>query len=264
MANLSLRYLSELKPGQCHARNLGLKEGRGEVFLFTDDDVRVPIDWISRMCEPILRGECDASVGGIVPGPGRSVEKVFLPPAVFDPFATDMNPILIGANMAFHRKVLAVVGRFDTNLGPGAMGMGDDTLFSLSIERAGFRISALKDAQVEHWFDVERCGEEDQRKTARQLARAKAYMDFHFHRRNSSSTWISVLKSRFWLSRLQLKRNCFGNGRYPLTGWELHQIAEVAYRSEYLKQQVRSRTEGVGSARISALSRSENATSQAL
>lgn len=246
--SLTVRRVTEPVGGKSRALNAGISVAKGEVILFTDDDVRLPADWISRMREPILRGDCDAAVGGIAAGPHRDVKRMFLTPALFDPLAADTPPILIGANMAIHRRVVDKVGLFDVELGPGAIGMGEDTHYSHRVEKAGFRIRAIPDAQAEHWFDVDRCGAGEQRKTARQLARAGAYIDYHLHEKASLNAWMTVLKSWSWLARLRVKRACLGGGRYPLTGWELHQEGEVAYGFEYLNQQLRSRPQVIDAA----------------
>ena len=56
LTKLDLRYVFEPKPGQSQARNCGLRESTGEIILFTDDDIQVPVDWIAGMCRPILQG----------------------------------------------------------------------------------------------------------------------------------------------------------------------------------------------------------------
>ena len=233
---LHVRVLTEPACGKSRALNAGLAAAHGQVLLFTDDDVRVPADWIARMSVPLLSGACDAAVGGIAPGPGRETGGMFLTPALFDPLTSSEPLILIGANMAIHRRVIETVGGFDPELGPGAIGMGEDTHLSHRIEQAGFRLAAIPDATVEHYFDLHRCDDESQRKASRQLARAKAYMDAHFHRRKAATSWLGALKSWLWLARRRARRVCFGPERCPLTGWELHQEAEVAYFLKSLQQ----------------------------
>jgi glycosyltransferase involved in cell wall biosynthesis len=62
---MDVRRIREEKTGLSNARNRGLQEARGEVLLFTDDDVRVPSGWIEGMVTPILRDEADAVAGGV-------------------------------------------------------------------------------------------------------------------------------------------------------------------------------------------------------
>jgi glycosyltransferase involved in cell wall biosynthesis len=62
-----LRVLRVDNGGQGLARNGGVKETRGEFLLFTDDDVTVPRDWISRMLAAHEAHGCDALCGGFDP-----------------------------------------------------------------------------------------------------------------------------------------------------------------------------------------------------
>ena len=119
------RYLYEPRPGVSYARNAGLAAARGEVLLWTDDDVRPGRTWIEAMCRPILDGRADA-VAGRVKLPDY-LERPWLRPwhrvclAVDAPTTGDFD--LTGANMAFARRVLEKVPAFDLELGPGALGL---------------------------------------------------------------------------------------------------------------------------------------------
>ena len=57
------RWLREPRSGKSRALNRGLREAKGEVLLFTDDDLRFPRQWIEPMMAPILAGEADAVAG---------------------------------------------------------------------------------------------------------------------------------------------------------------------------------------------------------
>ena len=60
-----LRYVVEPLPGQAHARNRGMAEARGDLLLWTDDDVRVPTSWIVEMTRPLRCGDADAVAGEV-------------------------------------------------------------------------------------------------------------------------------------------------------------------------------------------------------
>ena len=62
---IQVRYVHEPCRGKGYAYNRGMTEAQGEVFLFTDDDMRVPANWIAGMCEPVLSGQADAVAGGV-------------------------------------------------------------------------------------------------------------------------------------------------------------------------------------------------------
>jgi GT2 family glycosyltransferase len=91
--------------------------------------------------------------------------------------------VLVGASMAFHREVLKRVPAFDVELGPGALGLADDTLFSWQLEEAGYRIGQAEEATVRHHFDASRLSNASWMKAARDLGRSEAYLLHHwFHR----------------------------------------------------------------------------------
>ena len=56
LANMPLRSVAEARRGKGYAYNRGLMEARGEVILFTDDDVCPGQNWIEGMCRPIIQG----------------------------------------------------------------------------------------------------------------------------------------------------------------------------------------------------------------
>ena len=53
---IQVRYVHEPRRGRGYAYNRGMAEAQGEVLLFTDDDMRVPANWIAGMRKPILSG----------------------------------------------------------------------------------------------------------------------------------------------------------------------------------------------------------------
>jgi glycosyltransferase involved in cell wall biosynthesis len=61
LPNLPLRYISEPRRGKSNGLNTALAAARGEIILWTDDDVRAPKDWIAGMCQLIEKGEADVT-----------------------------------------------------------------------------------------------------------------------------------------------------------------------------------------------------------
>lgn len=160
LRNILLRYAYEPMPGLCHARNTGLVETCGNIILFTDDDIRVSPNWLEGMCRPIFEGKADAVQGGVKPAPHlerrwlTGMLRVWMA-AVEDPVRPPAG-LLVGANMAFHRRMIEVTGGFDLRLGPGAAGYYDDTIFGWTLKRAGKRILYRPEILVEHHFDPDR------------------------------------------------------------------------------------------------------------
>jgi glycosyltransferase involved in cell wall biosynthesis len=65
----NLRYVAEPQPGQTCARNTGLGKSTGDFIVFTDDDIRLPVDWIEKLTAPIVGGQADAVAGEITIAP---------------------------------------------------------------------------------------------------------------------------------------------------------------------------------------------------
>ena len=122
-----IRYLFEPRQGISYARNRGINNAKGELIVFTDDDVIVEKDWVSK----ILNAFSDPTVGGVG---GKIIprwEVASLPRwfskdlhqnlALIDygeePFILDRDRPFYGANMAFRKEVFQKIGSFRTDLG---------------------------------------------------------------------------------------------------------------------------------------------------
>lgn len=221
LSQFSLRHVYEPKRGQCHARNSGISEARGEVLLWTDDDVRPSQNWIEGMCRPILHGVADATTGEIHIAPDllkRCSSKAHRARMMEIGDLSEQHassPFLIGANMAFRRHVLAKVPSFDVALGPGALGFMDDTLFCLQLVKAGYRAQFVAGCSVEHHFDPDRLSRESLLKEAKKHAESIAYVMHHWshstieHRRlrmmlNAFRLLITRLKNPLLLTRADI------------------------------------------------------------
>jgi glycosyltransferase involved in cell wall biosynthesis len=180
LPHLDKRYLFEPRKGKGYAYNAALAQARGKVFLFTDDDVHVPANWIEDMCRPILSGSADAVQGGVKIAP--HLDRAWLTGFLRIWVASVEDPVLppqglVGANMAFGRKAVAVAAPFDLRLGPGAAGYFDDTAFGWALERAGLKIDYLPAVAVEHNFDPDRLDLTAFMGAARRMAASRAIVD---------------------------------------------------------------------------------------
>jgi glycosyltransferase involved in cell wall biosynthesis len=203
------RVESEPVLGVASARNRALDRATGEVLLWTDDDVRLPGDWIEKMVAPIQQGRMDAVAGGVCLAFGRKRE--WMGPCLRSWLASSEGLSegrpgrMIGANMAFHRRVLGSKTRFDPVLGPGALGMGEETLFSYQIEKSGFVIGSAFDVVVEHAFDCGRLCPAGLAKLAYSMGRSEAYIAHHWHGVDAGSAlWKradALLRLGYWRCR---------------------------------------------------------------
>jgi glycosyltransferase involved in cell wall biosynthesis len=177
LPNMPVRYVFEPRTGKGFAYNAGLEAARGAVLLLTDDDTRVPGDWIEQMCRPILAGEADAVQGGV--RIAAHLERPWLKGVLRGWVAEVADPAvapagLVGANMAFSRGAMLKAGPFDTSLGPGAAGFYDDTVFGWRLEAAGQKILYRPAVAVEHHFDPDRLSMTAFLSSARRMAASRA------------------------------------------------------------------------------------------
>ncbi|MFM7261947.1 MAG: glycosyltransferase family 2 protein [bacterium] len=183
-----LRYVVESALGQARARNRGMTEARGAVFLWTDDDVRVPTSWIQEMTRPLLSGEADAVAGEVMIPPhlagltrSTPLERwLFLVASSCNiNFAAPES--MVGANMAFARTVLLHVPNFDVALGPGpeSLGFFDETLFCRRLRDAGLKLVGVPGAgaAVQHHFDPSRLEPKQLIDSCFRMGRSEAYCD---------------------------------------------------------------------------------------
>ena len=157
------RYALERKQGKSHALNTGIREAKGALLAFIDDDVLAEPDWLSKLSAPLL-DPLWAGVGGRIAPPTD-----FSPPhwllldgpcsmagilALFDkgPKGAELFEPAFGTNMAFRREVFEKLGLFRTDLGPcpGSEIRGEDTEFGRRVLKAGERIWYEPSAVVHH------------------------------------------------------------------------------------------------------------------
>jgi len=156
------RYLFEPKPGKSHALSTGIREARGSVLAFVDDDVVVDRTWLQNLTAPFQSPTWVGVGGRILP------ERNFTPPAwlnvdapyalaplaVFD-LGTKSRPLdepPFGTNMAFRKEVFAKYGGFRTDLGPrpGNEIRNEDTEFGRRLLAAGEHLFYEPSAIVYH------------------------------------------------------------------------------------------------------------------
>ena len=192
-SNMPVRYILEPMPGKSRALNTAMQMAEGEIFLHSDDDVRFPQDWIEQMCRPIVNGWADAVIGSI-----RMAVHLTRPwmtrqhrDYLVDFDFTKGGGLLVGANQAFSRQVFAKIGGFDSHIGPGAMGLYEDVLFSWQTQAAGFRVVSATDGTIEHHFDPSRLKRGSLLEHAKKEGRSMAYVYYHY------------LQTPLWLNRLK-------------------------------------------------------------
>ncbi len=258
IVSMPVRYVYEKTPGKGHAYNAGLAAAQGRALLFTDDDVRLPADWIAGMCGPILRGEADAVGGGVRLAPAsqkewmQPVHRLML--ASTEDLAPGTSlPSMLGANMAFARRVLARVPGFDPELGPGSLGFCDDSLFCLQLREAGFRMATMLDVVVEHHPDPARITPQSFTARVTKEGQSQAYVSYHwehdacthdegtFPEAHIRHVRLTLLRRRLALVGLRLTRRRERAQSHTAPDWELRKLRQIAFYRQYLIERQKPR-----------------------
>jgi glycosyltransferase involved in cell wall biosynthesis len=129
--SVSVRYKFEPKQGQSVARNSGIAVAGGDVILFTDDDILPKSDWVAKTLATMATAALDA-VGGRVlprwedePPPWLLARRDLLrwlalteeETAGLLAYPMVASRRLVGANMAFRRRLFEEYGVFNSALG---------------------------------------------------------------------------------------------------------------------------------------------------
>lgn len=243
LPNMALRYLREPRSGKGFALNTGLAAATGQIIVFTDDDVAPTREWLSELCRPIAEATADAVAGRVALAPHlerpwmNSMHRDWL--AVSNDSLPDERRMLVGANMAFGRHVLERIAGFDTELGPGQLGYGEDALFGEQLRAAGYRVVGAQGGVVEHHFDPDRLRRNSFLAAAKRHGRTLAYLNHHWWHVTERQVPLRLIMAR---CKLALWRLCHISRLVRAEGAdgaELYYVQQVNYLRQYLRERRR-------------------------
>jgi glucosyl-dolichyl phosphate glucuronosyltransferase len=157
-----LRYLFEPRQGKSHALNAGIREARGEILAFMDDDVVVEQTWLHNLTANLYDSHWAGAAGRIRPQRNFTVPRWLpldgrlgsAPFALFDlgPDPCELREPPFGTNMAFRKAVFEKYGGFRTDLGPrpGSEMRSEDSEFGQRLLDADEHIRYEPSAVVYH------------------------------------------------------------------------------------------------------------------
>jgi len=202
----NFRFTVDERPGKSGAINRAMREARGRVILFTDDDVHVPVSWIDDMAVPILDGRADAVCGRLILAP--HLERPWLTPFLRAQLAELLDvsgdaPGMVGAKMSASREAALAV-QFDEGLGPGARGFDDDVLFNYRLKGGGYRLIGSVGHHAEHHLSIDRLTRRSMLRLASQSGKSHAYLEYKMFntRPQFCSVKLGYLKKNLLITRL--------------------------------------------------------------
>lgn len=160
---LPITCVYEKKQGKNYALNTGVALAKGDLIIFTDDDVIPEPDWLVNLAECVNLHQDYTIFGGVIkPCWPREPEKWIVehvPLGVTyalteeDREEGEIFPGLVwGANMAIRKKVFDADHRFDVSIGPSGKNyvMGSETEFTIRLHKSGYKSWFCSNAVVQH------------------------------------------------------------------------------------------------------------------
>lgn len=241
----AVKYLYQPVPGKSRALNTALASAAGELLVFIDDDIRPEPDWLAELTGPLASDRADAVAGAVEIAP--HLLRPWMTPAHRAWLASihELDPeqpkSAVGANMAIARHVLRQVPGFDPELGPGRLGLWEDTLFTAQLIRAGYRLSFVPSARVEHHFDPTRLSRQSFLAHARAQGRSSAYVAWHWEHaeRGETSRYAFGYRLRLLAKRLLHLRACAEPEGIPT--WEMDLVCGIAFADQLRLERRRPR-----------------------
>jgi GT2 family glycosyltransferase len=149
------RYLLESRQGKSIALNTGLRAASGDVMVFSDDDCIPDPKWLATIAQEFTSDPSLGALGGRVELFDKQDKTVTIRTCMERTLISSSDQLfslLIGANMAIHRRVFEAVGQFDPFLGPGSRigAVMEDLDILYRIFRGKFKILYSPDILVYH------------------------------------------------------------------------------------------------------------------
>ncbi len=219
---ISCSYCVEIRQGLSYGRNRGIKESKGEILTFLDDDAVIAPDFFEKTISFFeLKPKVNAIGGKIL------LHYMDEKPAWYNPFIAPIlgyfNPgnkteifkrnFFRGSNMSFRKKIFEKLGDFDVRLGRSGKnlyGSEEKELF-YRFKNSGEEMWYVPEAVVYHLVPIERTKDEFVRRQAlgigkservRSLAQSK--IKFYISSIKELMKWgASILISIYYLITLK-------------------------------------------------------------
>jgi len=165
-AEFDVRYVFEKRQGRSAALNAGIAVAKGDILVFTDDDVLLHSEWLLHLKQTFDRFDCMAVAGRVVPLWNHTKPDWLEMEGQFAVVNFDLGDKLkevrvppLGANSAFRKDAFQRHGVFRLDLGVTGSKHTitcDDTEFGERLIRTGDKIVYCPEAIVHHPVDPAR------------------------------------------------------------------------------------------------------------
>lgn len=153
LADRRVRYLKQATPGASAARNRGIVASRGEVIVFTDDDVEAAPDWLELIAAEFAADPALGLVSGALVAPPYDRSTGYIPEFIPHAGLSSMRLVLLvaNANLSMRRSLFERVGGYDELCGPGGvLKNSDDGDIVLRFIRGGAKWKGCPQIVVVH------------------------------------------------------------------------------------------------------------------
>jgi cellulose synthase/poly-beta-1,6-N-acetylglucosamine synthase-like glycosyltransferase len=154
-----------------HQRNVGVREAKGDIIVFTDAGCLPLPGWLERLVAPLQANE--SVTAGVSQGLSGEILYELPPKQAGENTYLREAPTL---NLAFRREVFDAVGGFDESFT-----YGSDVDFTWRLNDMGYRIRRVPDAIIQHDYGTAR--RQRQRSYVYGKARARLYRKHRNRRR---------------------------------------------------------------------------------
>jgi glycosyltransferase involved in cell wall biosynthesis len=174
-SGLNVTYVYEPEQGLSHARNRGLRETKGRIVAFTDDDIIVDTLWIAQ----ILKESRSSGEAAMIFGRTKTYSEGTPLLSIKESdrgkwYAFPCSPWHVGHgnNMIIRRSLIESVGTFDPWLGAGTrIGAAEDTDYVYRVLRSNRKI--LYSPSIVVYHDHDRIDSRDVRRIERNYAKGR-------------------------------------------------------------------------------------------
>jgi len=149
-------FIQQKHKGLAGARNTGIRNSKGKIIAFIDDDAVAEKDWLKELVSCFVSDEIGAVSGTAIEYFDNPEKNSFWTCNNFglvkvNPSKLEKNDFIVvhGCNMAFSRKAVESAGLIDENF----TFFFDEIDLSFRIQQKGFRIISCKKALVHHFIN---------------------------------------------------------------------------------------------------------------